>query len=89
MSEMMLKRDVFEKVGRFSQDYFMYAEDVDLSYKVSRAGFKNYYVPEAVVIHFGGASSAEATSNFSTVMMRESICTVNCGTRVNSTAAFT
>ncbi len=69
----MLKRNVFEQVGLFSEDYFMYAEDLDLCYKVARAGYKNYYVPEATVIHFGGGSSGEAANNFSTVMMRESI----------------
>ncbi len=69
----MLKRSVFEAAGRFSQDYFMYAEDIDLSYKVKQAGYKNYYVPEATVIHHGGSSVAQAASNFSVVMMREAI----------------
>jgi N-acetylglucosaminyl-diphospho-decaprenol L-rhamnosyltransferase len=70
---LMLKREVFQKVGRFSEDYFMYTEDADLCYKVSRAGWKNYYVPEASVVHFGGGSSKQAVSNFSAIMMRESI----------------
>ena len=70
---LMIKRDVFERIGGFSEDYFMYAEDMDLCYQVRKAGFKNYYVPEAEVIHFGGGSSRQAPSNFSVVMMRESI----------------
>ncbi len=70
---MMLKREVFQKVGRFSEDYFMYTEDADLCYKVSRAGWKNYYVPEATVVHFGGGSSQQMLNNFSALMMRESI----------------
>ena len=53
----MIKRDVFKKVGGFSQEYFMYAEDVDLCYKVFRAGYQNYYVGSATVIHYGGGSS--------------------------------
>lgn len=69
----MLRREVFERVGLFSEDYFMYAEDIDLSYKLRQAGYANYYLPEAVVIHYGGGSSQEAPSNFSVVMMRESI----------------
>ncbi len=69
----MMSRKLFSEVGMFSEDYFMYAEDIDLSDKVSKAGFKNYYVPCASVIHHGGASSATATNHFSTVMMRESI----------------
>src|SRR5271170_2135321 len=69
---LMLKREVFQKVGRFSEDYFMYTEDADLCYKVCRAGWKNYYVPEASVVHFGGGSSKQAVSNFSAIIMRES-----------------
>ena len=56
---MMLKREVFEKAGLFSEDYFMYAEDLDLCYKVARAGFTNYYVGEAQAIHHGGRSSKQ------------------------------
>jgi len=55
---MLMKRDVFEKVGMFSTDYFMYSEDVDLCYKLSREGFKNYYVGQATIVHYGGRSSA-------------------------------
>src|SRR5665213_104675 len=40
---MMMRREVFERVGMFSEEYFMYAEDVDLCWKVTRAGFSNYY----------------------------------------------
>jgi hypothetical protein len=69
----MVRRDVFQRVGRFSEDYFMYTEDIDLCYKLWRLGCKNYYVPDATVIHFGGGSSLAAASNFSTVMTRESI----------------
>jgi GT2 family glycosyltransferase len=69
----MLKREAFEKAGLFSEDYFMYAEDVDLGCKVSQAGFRNYFVPDVTVVHFGGGSSSVAASNFSTIMMRESI----------------
>ena len=69
----MLRRDLFERVGLFSEDYFMYAEDIDLSYRIRRLGHTNYYIPEATVVHYGGGSSQEAPSNFSVVMMRESI----------------
>lgn len=68
----MLPRRLLETIGVFSEDYFMYAEDIDLSYKVWKAGYKCYYVPTATVIHHGGGSSQGAGSNFSSVMMRES-----------------
>jgi GT2 family glycosyltransferase len=70
---LMVKRSVFEEVGRFSPDYFMYAEDVDLCYKIRKAGYRVYYVPEATVIHHGGMSSGRVGTASSAVVMRESI----------------
>jgi len=69
----MLPRELLLRVGVFSEDYFMYAEDIDLSYKVSRAGYKCYYVPSACVIHHGGASSGKAGNTFANRMMCESV----------------
>ena len=54
---LMIKRAVFETVSLFSEEYFMYAEDLDLCYKVKQDGFTNYYVGEGTVIHYGGKSS--------------------------------
>jgi GT2 family glycosyltransferase len=70
---LMVRRSTFEEVGRFSEDYFMYAEDMDLSHKVRSAGFRNYYVPAATVIHYGGSSSEQVVSTFAAVMMPEAI----------------
>ena len=41
----------------FSEEYFMYAEDFDLNFKVKQAGYTNYYVGETAIIHHGGRSS--------------------------------
>lgn len=54
---MLIRRDVFEKVGMFGEDYFMYAEDVDLCYRIAQAGWANYYVGDAVAVHYAGTSS--------------------------------
>lgn len=54
---MLVRRDVFEQVGLFTEDYFMYAEDLDLCNKVVQAGYSNYYLDTATVIHYGGRSS--------------------------------
>jgi GT2 family glycosyltransferase len=71
---LLVKRSVFERVGGFTPDYFMYAEDMDLCYKIHKAGWKNYYVPCATVVHHGGQSTtARSDKQFSSVMMRESI----------------
>lgn len=73
---MMIRRSVFEQVARFSQEYFMYAEDMDLCYKVHEAGWRNYFVAGAIVIHHGGQSSgAQSYNQFSTLVMRESLLT--------------
>jgi GT2 family glycosyltransferase len=71
---LMIRRDAFEQVGMFSTDYFMYAEDVDLSYEVRRLGLKNYYIPSATVIHYGGGSSRKRQANqWAAVMQRNSL----------------
>jgi GT2 family glycosyltransferase len=66
---MLMRREVFEQIGYFSEDYFMYAEDIDLNIKTNRAGFANYYVGDAVMIHHGGKSSSrQGVSHWSTIM---------------------
>jgi N-acetylglucosaminyl-diphospho-decaprenol L-rhamnosyltransferase len=66
---MLLRRSVFERVGMFSEDYFMYAEDLDLNYKLKKAGYTNYYVGEATIIHHGGGSSSrQKSSQWATAM---------------------
>ena len=70
---LMIRRDVFERIGGFSTCYFMYAEDVDLCWKARKAGWKSYYLAGAQVVHHGGRSTAfKEKTNFSSVMMRES-----------------
>lgn len=51
------KREILEKVGLFDEDYFLYAEDIDLCYRIKRAGFKIMYLPAVKVIHHKGISS--------------------------------
>ncbi|MCA1651988.1 MAG: glycosyltransferase family 2 protein, partial [Acidobacteria bacterium] len=70
---LMVRRATFVEVGAFSEDYFMYAEDMDLAYKVRQAGYTSYYVPAATVIHHGGNSSGQAASTFAAVMLPEAI----------------
>jgi GT2 family glycosyltransferase len=66
---MLLKREVFEKVGLLTEDYFMYAEDIDLNYKVRRLGFSSYYVGAAQIVHHGGTSSSrQPVSHWSIIM---------------------
>jgi len=70
---MLMRAEVFAKVGGFDSSYFMYAEDMDLSWSVTQAGFVNTYIPDAEIIHHGGGSSAGEFSQFSNIAMRESL----------------
>jgi GT2 family glycosyltransferase len=54
---MLLRKQSLEKIGYFDEAFFMYGEDVDLSYRLKLAGFKNYYYPETYIIHFKGQST--------------------------------
>lgn len=77
---MLLSRALFLEVGGFSSDYFMYAEDLDLCFRVRAQGLVNYYVPGARIVHHGGGSSSRAPSVFSTVMARQSLMQLLCKT---------
>lgn len=61
---MMVKRDVLEKTGSFDETFFMYAEDIDLSYRIQKAGYKNYYFSESSIIHFKGESTRKLSLNY-------------------------
>ena len=69
---LMIRRSVFEQIGGFSQDYFMYSEDVDICQKAHRAGWNAYYVPSVSVIHYNGQSTNKRPSNFTHIMQQES-----------------
>lgn len=62
---MMLRRSVIDQIGgAFDEDYFMYCEDVDLSYRVRQAGYQNMYFPEATLVHYKGESTRKATLSY-------------------------
>lgn len=54
---MLLKKEVYVELGGFDEDYFMYGEDIDLSYRLLLAGYNNYYLGEVTAIHFKGEST--------------------------------
>src|SRR5690606_9546540 len=60
----MVRRDVLESTGGFVETFFMYGEDVNLSYRIQQAGFKNYYLAESSVIHFKGESTKKGSLNY-------------------------
>jgi GT2 family glycosyltransferase len=56
-SFLLTRKDILKKTGLFDEDYFMYAEDIDLCYRIQRAGYKIMYLPELEVLHHKGISS--------------------------------
>lgn len=52
-----VRKEVLDKTGGFDERFFMYAEDIDLSYRIQQAGYRNYYLPSPVIIHFKGEST--------------------------------
>jgi GT2 family glycosyltransferase len=70
---LMIKREVFERMGGFEEHYFMYSEDIDLAFRAHQIGFKCCYVPGTTVIHHGGGSSRNTRGAFANVLLRESV----------------
>ena len=61
---MLLRAETLEKVGLLDEDYFMYGEDIDLSYRITQGGYKNYYFPQTTIIHYKGESTKKGSINY-------------------------
>ena len=53
---MFLRRKALDKVGLLDESFFMYGEDIDLSYRIVQGGYVNYYIPERI-LHYKGEST--------------------------------
>lgn len=60
---MLTSRKAIEKVGSFDEDFFMYGEDIDLSYRFLKNGFQNYYCP-TTILHYKGESTQKNTYHY-------------------------
>ncbi len=54
---MMIRRKALEKTGLFDTRYFLYGEDIDMSWRIRKAGYYNYYLPDVQIIHYKGRST--------------------------------
>lgn len=61
---MLMRRSVLDKVGLLDETFFMYGEDIDLSYRIILGGYKNYYFPETRIIHYKGESTKKSSINY-------------------------
>lgn len=61
---MLIRKKVLDQVGLLDEDFFMYGEDIDLSYRILQQGYKNYYYPETTIIHYKGESTKKGSLNY-------------------------
>jgi O-antigen biosynthesis protein len=61
---MLLRRSVLDKIGLLDETFFMYGEDIDLSYRIQLGGYKNFYYPETCIIHYKGESTKKSSVNY-------------------------
>lgn len=67
---MLLRKSALDKTGLLDEQFFMYGEDIDLSWRLIKAGYKNYYFPEARIIHYKGESTKKTSVNYVFVFYR-------------------
>jgi GT2 family glycosyltransferase len=70
---LMVRREALNEVGMLDEQFFMYGEDIDWSYRFYRAGWKRVYFSEARAFHYGGASSAVTPTRFYIEMRRANL----------------
>jgi O-antigen biosynthesis protein len=61
---MLLRKEALTKTGLLDETFFMYGEDIDLSYRILQAGFSNYYFPSTRIIHYKGESTRKGSLNY-------------------------
>ncbi len=61
---MMIKKEVLDKIGFLDEQFFMYGEDIDLSYRIKKGGYKNYYFSDTQIIHYKGESTKKGSLNY-------------------------
>jgi GT2 family glycosyltransferase len=60
----LVRRKLLLEIGLLDEDFFMYGEDIDLSYRIKLAGYKNYYFPKTTIIHYKGESTKKGSINY-------------------------
>lgn len=58
-----IRREVLDRAGLLDEDFFMYGEDIDLSYRILKAGYENWYVP-ATILHYKGESTQKSSFRY-------------------------
>ncbi len=74
---MLMRSETLDKVGLLDEQFFMYGEDIDLSYRIQQGGYKNYYFPQTKIIHYKGESTKKSSVNYVFVFYRAMILFAN------------
>jgi len=61
---MLMRKTTLDKIGLLDEAFFMYGEDIDLSYRIVLGGYKNYYFPKTRIIHYKGESTKKSSVNY-------------------------
>jgi len=61
---MFIRKKVLDEIGFLDETFFMYGEDIDLSYRIIKGGYKNYYLPTTRIIHYKGESTKKGSINY-------------------------
>jgi GT2 family glycosyltransferase len=61
---MFMRKAALDKAGFLDEAFFMYGEDIDLSYRIRKAGYSIYYHPETRIIHYRGESTKKSSLNY-------------------------
>lgn len=67
---MLMRKEALDKSGLLDETFFMYGEDIDLSYRLILAGYKNYYFAESNIIHYKGESTKKSSVNYVVVFYK-------------------
>ena len=61
---MLMRRSALDKSGLLDEEFFMYGEDIDLSYRIKQSGYRILYYPETQIIHYKGESTKKSSVNY-------------------------
>lgn len=70
---LVLRREALDEVGLLDESYFMYTEEIDLCHRLGQAGWQVWWVPQAVVTHYGGASSSQVSETMYVQLYRSKV----------------
>jgi len=60
----MTRKQILDEIGLLDENFFMYGEDIDLSYRIQKHGYKNFYLPTTSIIHYKGESTKKTSINY-------------------------